>query len=352
MKKILTETVLPSLSVVLVAYRSREDLERCLPTLYRETTLDMEVIVVDNHPGDGTAAWLASSYPQVRVLTSPANGGYAGGNNLGLRAARGAFVLILNPDTKLHRGALRTLYSAARAHPGALITAKLLRPEGRINACGLRLHYTGLSSCRGLGEPAGAYAGLHPAPLLSGAAFIAPKAVLEALGGFSEAHFMYLEDVDLSLRAKVMGFQILCAGDAHITHDYDLAMTPEKFYWLERNRLLTLLRVYELRTLRQAVPALVLTEFLTWTFALLKGPPYLRARLRGYLWLWQHRSSWLAARKGVQLGRTVDDRQALAAAETELPLAQLVGNAALARWLRRVSRALYSSAPLAPRWVR
>lgn len=351
MNEPVSEPAYPSLSVILVAYRSRADLERCLPTLYREGYEALEVIVVDNAPDDGPAAWLERSYPQVRVLANASNGGYAGGNNLGLAAATGEFVLILNPDTELHPGALGALVEAARRHPDALVTAKLLQADGTLNACGLQMHYTGVSSCRGLGQSAAAHAGVHPVPLLSGAAFIAAREVLKKVGGFDEAYFMYYEDIDLSLRAKLRGYRVLCAGDAHVTHHYALAMNPTKFYYLERNRLLTLLRVYEGQTLRQLALALLLTELLTWAFAFLKGPHYLWAQARAYGWLWRQRASWRAERRVVQQQRTITDAPLLADSLAELPFEQLV-KPALARFLNSATRPLYARPPLAPRWVR
>lgn len=339
-----------SLSIIVVAYRSRADLERCLPTLYREGCEALEVIVVDNAPDDGTAAWLRRTYPQVKVLANTSNGGYAGGNNLGLEAATGEFVLILNPDTELHPGALDTLAETARRHPDALITAKLLLPDGTLNACGLQMHYTGVTSCRGFGGSAAAHAGVHPVPLLSGAAFIARREVLTELGGFAD-YFMYLEDAELSLRAKLRGYRILCAGDAHVTHHYAPKMSPQKLYYLERNRLLTLLRVYEAKTLRQLAFALLLTELLTWAFALLKGPHYLWARARAYGWLWRKRASWRAERRVLQRERTVTDAHLLADSLAELPFEQLA-KPALARFLDSATRPLYARPPLAPRWIR
>ena len=341
-----------SLSVIVVAYRSLTDLERCLPTLFREGYGALEVIVVDNNPGDGTAAWLGRTYPQVKVLANPANSGYAGGNNLGLAAATGEFVLILNPDTELHPGTLGALVEAARRHPDALITAKLLQPDGTLNACGLQMHYTGVTSCRGLGRSAAAHAGVHPVPLLSGAAFIASNEVLKKLGGFDESYFMYHEDVDLSLRAKLHGYRILCAGDARITHHYTLSMSPTKLYYLERNRLLTVLRVYEAQTLRQLAPALLLTELLTWAFAFLKGPRYLRARARTYSWLWRKRGNWRAEREVLQRERQVADGYLLVGSLSKLPFEQLVPSRPLARLLDGLTRPLYARAALAPRWER
>ncbi|RIH82770.1 glycosyltransferase family 2 protein [Calidithermus roseus] len=336
---------MPELTLLIVAYNSRADLERLLPSVYGQG-VECEILVVDNNPADGTGEWLRQHHPAVRVVASPRNGGYAGGNNFGIREARGEFVLVLNPDTVLHPGALRTLLEAIRAHPQALIGAKLLNPDGSVNAVGNHMHYSGITTCRGLNEPATRYRGLEPVPLVSGAAFIAARRTLLELGGFDEDYWMYLEDTDLSLRARLRGHPLLNANDAVITHHYRLGMSPRKFYYLERNRLLTLFKVYEARTLRCIAPALLLTELATWAFALLKGWPYLRAHWQSYRWLWQNRAAVRAKRAEVQRSRTAPDAVILRDALTKLPFEQLTGPK-LAGVLERLTTPLYRMA--APR---
>ncbi|MER3478958.1 MAG: glycosyltransferase family 2 protein [Meiothermus sp.] len=330
----------PELSVVVVSYGSRADLERLLPTLFAQG-LEVEVLVVDNRPGDGTTDWLRVAYPSIRVIPRPDNPGYAGGNNTGITAARGHYILILNPDTELHPKALKTLLEAIQTHPQALIGAKLLNPDGTVNAAGNQMHYSGITTCRGLNQPAERYRGLEPVPLLSGAALIATKETLLGLGGFDEDYWMYLEDTDLSLRARLRGHPLFCANDALITHHYRLGMSPKKFYHLERNRLLTLFKVYQGRTLRRMAPALLLTELATWGFALLKGPEYLAERWRGYAWLYRHRLRIRQKRAEVQQTRAIPDEALLEGSLTHLPFEQLT-NPHLAGLLDRLTGPLYT----------
>lgn len=314
----------PELSIIVVSYRSLDDVQRLWPTLPEQAELPHEVLVVDNHGADGVAEWLRAGHTEARVIANPSNTGYAGGNNVGLRHARGTYTLLLNPDTELRAGALPTLLAAARAHPDALITPKLLNPGGTVNACGNAMHYTGIVTCRGLNEPSADWRGLHPAPLLSGAAILARTEVLRALGGLDERYWMYHEDTDLSLRARLAGYRLLCAADAEVTHHYRLGLTPTKYHFLERNRLITLYKALEGRTLRQLAPALLLTELATWVYAV-RGLAYLRARAGVYGWLWSHRAELRHARAEVQRTRTVSDAELLAGSQVALPLDQLVG---------------------------
>lgn len=330
----------PALSIVIVSYNSRDDLERCLPTIERQDFKDYEIIVVDNAQGDGTSQWLKRRYPSVTVIPNEANTGYAGGNNLGIRHATGEHVLILNPDTELHDGALATMVHAVREHPDALVTPKLLNPDGTVNACGNEMHYTGITSCRGMGMASEAFAGLQPAPLVSGAAFIVRRDLLHDLGAFDERFFMYHEDTDLSLRARSRGHRILCIADAVVTHHYELQMSPTKLYYLERNRLLTLLNNLEAQTLIRLGLPLLLTELATWIFALLSGPHYLLARARGYAWLWRERRAWTTARATAQARRSVADAILLAVSTPDLPFEQLT-NPQIGRLLSAVTSPVF-----------
>jgi GT2 family glycosyltransferase len=330
-----------TVSIVIVAYKSKADLEQCLPTIIAQDYQPLEIIVVNNSPEDDVEDWLHLHYPSIRLIQNTVNNGYAGGNNVGVAEARGDFVFLLNPDTELHRGSLQTLVKAVRENPDALVTAKLLNPDGTINACGLEMHYTGITSCRGLNGIATAYSGLHETPLVSGGAFIVSKKIFLELGGFDEDYFMYMEDVDLSLRARLQGLKILCAADAPITHHYKLGMSRQKFYYLERNRLLTLFKLYQAQTLWRMAPALLLTELATWAFALLKGPSYLSVRWQSYVWLLHHKKQWQEVRQTLHQQRRVSDRDLLKTGSTRLPLEQLVANRSLGKVLNTFVQPLY-----------
>lgn len=330
----------PLLSLILVAYKSLPDLQRCLPTIYNNpVSFSYEVIVVDNGGEDGLGEWLQGNYPQVVHIVNPTNSGYAGGNNLGLRRATGHWTLFLNPDTEILPGALEQLVATARQLPNAFITPKLLNSDGTINACGNEMHYTGITTCRGLNAPATAYSTLQPVLLLSGAAFLAPTAALNELGGFDETYFMYFEDTDLSLRARLAGYSLWCEARAAIIHHYQLSMNPTKFYYLERNRLLTLLKVYSRKTVVRLLPAMVLTEAMTWAYSL-RSPSFLRARFRTYAWLWPNRRKILAKRRIIQGDRQISDAIILQNCLVSLPFTQLAGPA-IGKLLNTLTRPLF-----------
>lgn len=122
----------PLLSIVIVNYNTRDLLRDCLRSL-QTVTLPHEVIVVDNASADNSAEMIRAEFAAVRLLAQDRNTWFCGGNNIGIAAASGEFVLLLNPDTVVHQGALETLVGALQADRTLLgCTAQLRYPDGTI----------------------------------------------------------------------------------------------------------------------------------------------------------------------------------------------------------------------------
>ncbi|MCY0878501.1 MAG: glycosyltransferase family 2 protein [Firmicutes bacterium] len=330
------------LSIILVSFNSRNDLAHALPHLLAQSLEECEVLVVDNHSQDGTVAWLREAYPTVRVVSLSQNLGYGSAANLGIGESRGAWVMVANPDTCFQPGAIKTLLKVARERPQALLTPKLVMPDGRLNALGNVMHLGGVTSCWHYGEDPADYRGVLAVPLLSGAVILAHRETWRALGGFDAALFLYMEDADLSLRARLLGLSLYAVADAVVIHDYALKLTPAKFQWLEQHRLWTLLKIFRVRTLWKLGPAILLTNAMTWGFALTQGLPYLKARWHVDLWLVGHLSQLIRARRQFQRERRREDREVVAWMTLDLPWGQLSAGAwttRVATWLFRGARA-------------
>lgn len=284
-------------SIIVVAYNSRSYLPACLDAVLACVGPDDEIIVVDNGSVDGSADLVAAAYPGVRLLRG-ANTGYAGGNNRGADLARGADLVFLNPDTCVQPGAIDALLAPLHdADNVALTTACVVymdRPE-LVNTCGNTMHYTGLTYCRGAEQPRACYAASADVDAVSGAAFAIKRSVFEALGGFDEQFFMYVEDTDLSLRARLAGYRCRYVADAVVQHDYRPAFSPRKVFYLDRNRHLMLLKNLGRATYLRLLPGLLLGEVVTWGFMLLRGPRYWAVKPRVYRWLWGQRAAIAAA---------------------------------------------------------
>jgi GT2 family glycosyltransferase len=255
--------VRPSLSVVIVAWNSREELARTLPALLPELGEGDELIVVDNDSSDGTAAVVRELAPAARVVPTGSNLGFAGGCNFGAAAAEGELLVILNPDAAPLPGwgeAIRRPWLQGR---GWAAWQALVADEGatKINSAGNPVHFTGIVWAGGHGEPiASAPMGPTEVPALSGACLAIPRRTWEEVGGFPERFFLYHEDVDLSLRLRLRGGTLGVEPAAVVDHDYEFGAREHKWRWLERNRLAFLVRAYPAPLLVLLAPALLATE--------------------------------------------------------------------------------------------
>lgn len=331
----------PRVSVIVVTYNSIQDLEHCLPALKRQTT-PAEVVVVDSDSPDGTADWVATHHPDLRLIRAGANLGYAGGNNLGFSLTDSPLLAVLNPDTEPTPTWLEELIQAQERNPAAGLLTSSIRLHHRpdhINACGNELHVTGIAFCRGLNEPAAAHAVQRPVAAVSGAAFLARRAVLEELHGFDPEFFTYLEDTDLSIRCRLAGHEVLYVPQSVVLHRYVNHQTPRKLYYLERNRLLLLFKDLRPATLALMAPVLLLGEVQAWTYALLRGLPYLRAKAHSYRWVWSRRRH-ISERSRLVI-RARSDSSVLRLMTPRLAIDQVQGDGRGARLLSALVEAVY-----------
>lgn len=268
---------MPDLSVVIVSWNVRDLLRECLRFVVgtpkgrgsrigtskgRESvasldgsslipdpcSLALEVIVVDNASADGSAAMVAAEFPAVRLIVSPVNRGFTGGNNLGLDAARGRYVFFLNPDTIASQDALVTLVDYLETHADVGVVGPQLRHgDGRLQSSRRRFptlltalfestplewHWPANRWARwyrmedqgsgGRGQAAGVKGASESVgeevDWLVGAALMTRRAVLAQVGGFDEGYFMYSEELDWCRRVKAAGWRIVYLPGAQITH--------------------------------------------------------------------------------------------------------------------------------------
>lgn len=331
-------------SVIVVVFNSARFIEACLRSLARQTYLDTEIVVVDNGSTDGGAELVEAQHPGVRLIRTGANLGYAAGNNLGVAAATGEVVAVLNPDTEADADWLKELVAALATGPDVLATSRICMhgdPE-LINTCGNDLHVTGLGFCRGLLRQSSDFDEATSVAAVSGCAFAIRRRLLLELGGFDEDFFAYVEDTDLSVRAAVAGCQIIYAPASRVYHHYQLRMRPDKFYLLERNRQFMMLKNLRWPTLLAMSPVLLLGEAMTWIFAATQGREYLAAKLQATRWLVANRQNIAVKRRRVGELRRVGDRTLLDLMTTRLPVGQSGLSGPFAKPLSTVANLLFA----------
>jgi GT2 family glycosyltransferase len=252
----------PTLSVLIVAWNSREELARTLPALLPELSDDDELIVVDNDSGDGTPKAVAELAPRARVIRTGANLGFAAGCNAGAAEATGELLVILNPDAAPLPGfgeAIRRPWIEGR--DWSAWQALVAEAGGtRINSAGNPLHFTGIVWAGGHGQPIAAAPAATEVAILSGACLAIPLRTWKEVDGFPPQFFLYHEDVDLSLRLRLRGGRLGIEPSAVVDHDYEFGAREHKWRWLERNRLAFIVRAYPAPLLALLAPALMATE--------------------------------------------------------------------------------------------
>ena len=221
------------LDVVIVSYLSRELLRECLDSLRANPpSCPMSVVVVDNASGDDTDAMVASEYPEVDLIASTDNVGFAAATNLGARRGSAPYLLALNPDTAVTTGALDTVISALESHQDVgVVGPRLARPDGTLDHAAKRSFPTPLSALghfSGLGRRRDAEGALaaYRAPdvesgrvdAVNGAFMLMRRSAFEAAGGFDEGYWMYMEDLDLSYRLAEQGWLSWYEPSATVRH--------------------------------------------------------------------------------------------------------------------------------------
>jgi len=214
------------LSVILVSYNDRLRLERCLSSLEEEArNLGAKVIVVDNNSTDGSEELVRASFPWVELITSSENLGYARANNRGIRESRGKFILFLNPDTVLPRGALTELLTGLEARPeaGAIGPALVHEDQSFQISFGRKVSFLSELIQKSVRNPyykarLKAAARAWEVGWLSGACLLLRRPALEAAGLFDENFFLFFEDIDLCLRMRQQGFRLIFDPRIKVLH--------------------------------------------------------------------------------------------------------------------------------------
>jgi GT2 family glycosyltransferase len=211
----------PEVSVVIVTWNGRGYLDACLSAVAAQQGVDAETILVDNASTDGTGAYVRDRFPWVRLITLNENRGFAGGNNAGVREARGRFIAFLNNDTIADPAWLRTLRAGVDEAAGfALTTSRIvyMHDPGIIDSAGDGMLRWGGAFKRHHGASVAEAGPSQEVFGVSGAACLMPKSVFDELGGFDDDFFASHEDVDLSYRARLLGYRCRYVADAVVRH--------------------------------------------------------------------------------------------------------------------------------------
>jgi GT2 family glycosyltransferase len=231
----------------------------------RYPTDRLEILLVDNASTDDSVEWTKVHYPIIRIIQNGANLGFAGGNNAGVQAARGEWVVILNPDMRVEPDWLAELVRPLAQDPSiACVASKVLSWDGKtIDFADAAINFMGWGCQPGFGnQNLAEYDTLRPLLFANGGAMLVKRDVYISLGGFDADFFAYYEDVDLGWRLWLNGYQVAFAPQAIVYHrhhgSWQHVSAAKKWVLSERNTLFTIIKNFDDANLARVLPAALL----------------------------------------------------------------------------------------------
>lgn len=238
----------PVISFITVNYNGLTDTCALIDSL-QETihSVDYEIIVVDNASRQDEAEAIRQRYPEVNTIRSSANCGFSGGNNLGIKVAKGNYIFLINNDTYIESDNLQALIERLESHPSIGAVSPKIRfafPPQDIQFAG----YTPLSPITmrnqpvGFGHPDdGTFDVPHSTPYLHGAAMMVKREVIEDIGEMPKIYFLYYEELDWCTRMSCAGYSLWYDPRCTVFHKESQSTgqcSPLRTFYLTRNRLL------------------------------------------------------------------------------------------------------------------
>lgn len=225
------------LSIIIVSYNTQQLLDDCLASVYSADAPagGLEVVVVDNASRDGSVQMVQEKYPQAILIASEENLGFSRGNNVGVKASNGSYLLFLNSDTRVDKEALTKPLHYMQAQPqvGAL-TVYLEYPNGQRDPDNHRgfptpwnalCHFSGLSKLfpktprfNGYFQSYQDLSQTHPVPVIAGSYMLMPTPLFAQLNGWDETYFFYGEDIDFCYRINQAGYTIIYYPHVRVIH--------------------------------------------------------------------------------------------------------------------------------------
>jgi GT2 family glycosyltransferase len=241
----------PLVSIITINYDHSEVTSQLLNSLRKVTYPEVEIIVVDNNSPNDDPAIIKQSFPEIELICSPENLGFAGGNNLGIRKAKGKYILLLNNDTEADPGFIEPLVAKLESDN----TIGAVSPQIRFFHAPDTLQYAGSSPLNpltirshghGYGiRDNGQFEKDTTTAFVHGAAMMLPAEVIRKVGLLAECYFLYYEELDWSERIRRAGYKLWYIHDSIVFHKESVStgkMSPLKTYYMNRARILYLRR--------------------------------------------------------------------------------------------------------------
>ncbi len=277
----------PRVSVVIVSWNALPLLQQCLPSVAATDYPDLEILLADNASTDGSAAWVAEAFPEVKIVRHPQNWLFCRGNNEAVRHATGKYVVLLNNDVEVPPGWLDPLVDLMEAQPMvAAVQPKLLQYDDRrrfeyAGAAGGFLDRLGYPFTRGrlfatVERDGGQYDDARDVFWATGAALLLRRSAFEEVGRLDERFALHMEEIDLCWRLWRAGYRVMVEPTSEVYHLGGSSLpqgSPRKTYYNFRNSLLMLYKNLPPRLWRRVLPQRVALDNVAALRALAAGRP-------------------------------------------------------------------------------
>ena len=244
-------------STIVLNWNGKDVIGACLESLTRQTYQPHEIIVVDNGSRDGSLEWVRDHFgPRVTLIENKENLGFAKGVNVGLRAARGKFIALLNSDACADPKWIEHLVAGIQcSEKMGMCACKILMMDrpGILDNTGELITRDGLGRGRGrLEKDEGQYDREKSVLCPSGCAALYRRKMLDEIGLFDQHFFAYADDIDVGLRGRLLGYECQYVPSAIVHHGFSRSfghVSSLKAYYVERNRLWVVLKCFPMRYL-------------------------------------------------------------------------------------------------------
>lgn len=320
----------PLISIIVLNFNAGQLLLDCIESLLNTDYSNYEIIVVDNASKDNSHKKCKEKFERIRLVENTENLGYCEGNNVGIREARGDFVVILNPDTLVEPGWLKELLTAFYEYGDGIYQPKFLTTTNHdvLMSTGNMIQLFGFGYSRGKGEKdIGQFENHEIVGYASGTCLFTSMKIMKKLGMFDPFLFAYHDDLDLCWRAALQGIKSHYVPRAVVYHPpegFSFKWSPFKYYLLERNRQYCLLTHYSRSTLCKMLPALIMVDVAVFFFYLGRG--MVKQKIDASLNILKNWSEIKRRYEQIQRERKIDDKTLIDSFTDEVYVPREVSN--------------------------
>ena len=272
-----TDSMKPLISIIILNYNAGNLLIDCVSSIQKSAYTNFEIILVDNISKDNSHKKCKDNFPTIKLIENKENLGYCEGNNVGLRTAKGEFVVVLNPDTIVDSNWLDELLEAYQNNGEGLYQPKFLATSDNsmLLSTGQMIQLFGFGYSRSKGDKdEKLFEKIEQIDYASGTCLFTSKKILKKIGLFDPFLFAFHDDLELCWRAalnRIKSFYVPKSIVYHPIEGTSFKWSPLKFKLMERNRKYCLLTLYDRSTFYKMLPALIVVDIAVFFFYLSKG---------------------------------------------------------------------------------